>query len=186
MIGQFYRSFREFDSYTDEECERMVWEARARRADAMWVIPLAVMAPIFLMVIALALVLGRRVGWDAGLGAGLILMALTGGTVWIWVRRALILRSMLLHLTKAKCPYCLFDLRGLVAEAGRVVCPECGQRIVLADEGLTAMDLLVEKTHRTWRGGNGKVRQDEAIPLAEPPRRKQEIRVEGGRDGRGG
>ena len=48
--------------------------------------------------------------------------------IWVMARRELMMRSVLNHLVKAKCPYCLFSLAGLRIEMGAVTCPECSHR----------------------------------------------------------
>lgn len=64
--------------------------------------------------------------------------------VFVAVQRTMLLRSMRRILNKAVCPYCDFSLTGLIAEYGKVRCPECGQSIVLAEHRLTEEDLIPE------------------------------------------
>jgi DNA-directed RNA polymerase subunit RPC12/RpoP len=47
------------------------------------------------------------------------------------------------HIKSAKCPGCGYLLLGLQVQDGAVVCPECGDRLMLTDLGLTPESLLV-------------------------------------------
>ena len=185
-ITKFYRAYPELNGYPDETCERMILAARARRGDAMWVVPLAAVLAVNSVVVALAFVAARVMSSAAaqpgarppisipGLWVGaLVVMFFIGAWLWVAVRRVLIIRSVLLHMEKARCPYCHFSLRGLLVDYGRVVCPECGQQILLADEGLTPDDLRTHGRPILARPADPPVDLS-ALPLAsdEPPRRK--------------
>jgi hypothetical protein len=125
----------------------------------MWVVPLAAVAGVNLVVALLAILTGGIIlraaaqrGGPASVTAPMVwliascIMVVVGAWVWVAVRRVLIIRSVLHHIEKAHCPYCLFSLRGLVVDYGSVVCPECGQRILLVDEGLTPEDLVPHRS----------------------------------------
>lgn len=200
-LSKFYRGYRELDSYSDEECERMVVQAHARRGDAMWVIPGACVLAMLVLVAPLVFVVARLAARTVRsmLGTGgrvdpvaevvgttaVAIVLVASAVVWVGARRVLLMRSVLNHLEKAQCPYCRFSLRGLRAELGAVVCPECGQRIVLADEGIFKEDLLPrqERAFRTWRGRAGEEAEAPAIPLEPetPAGLKRPIRTFGGR-----
>src|SRR5690606_2252263 len=138
------------------ECLRLMCQAKARRGDAMWIVPLGAVGLLLLALGAGAtlagfVISGVRSGSPGFWGdpaveavyAWALIIAGPGAVItWIVVRRELIMRSVLRHLVKARCPYCTFNLAGLKVDFGAVVCPECGERIVLADEGLTPDDLL--------------------------------------------
>lgn len=181
-LAKFYRAYPELNDYSDEACERMIWAARARRADAMWVVPLAAIIGVNLVVAALTIVTARVMlraaaqrtasggaalpisipaVWMLSLGV----MVVVGLWIWVAVRRVLIIRSVLNHLEKARCPYCLFSLTGLLLDLGSVVCPECGQRIVLADEGWTPEDLKPRRSRREWAPAPEPTAELPPIPL---------------------
>jgi DNA-directed RNA polymerase subunit RPC12/RpoP len=199
ILDKPYRGYAELGEYSDEECEQMMLEARARRADAMWFVPLVL---IVAMVVVVA-VTGAVTAWlvhRARVNAGstlafwsdpdvrvifswaVVVVGPPAVAIWFFTRRELIMRSVLNHLTRASCPYCRFSLAGLPIEKGAVRCPECGQRIVLAEEGIKPDDLLPRReTPTAWRPWKSKPVELPAIPL-EPevaPERRKRIRVFG-------
>jgi hypothetical protein len=183
-ITNWYRAWPELNDYSEAECRSMMLRARVRRGDAMWVLPLAGVGVLALLVgvfasVASGIVHRARVrsgaaAWyweDAGVhvvwAGSLVVFLVMSVVVGVAIRRVLIIRSVLNHLERARCPYCLFSLCGLVLELGAVTCPECGARIVLADEGLTPEDLLPRhgRTYQTWRPG----RDEEPPPIPLEP-----------------
>lgn len=149
----------EFDDLDDLELEHLVFQAKMRREDAIWILPLLAVIAAWIVVLtpvasALWLFLSAASGatgfdpWSfAGASAIAFVSALAFSlsiVVWIAVRRLLILRSMRRIRGKASCPYCAFDLRGLpVADYRLVRCPECGELLNLIDLGLTKRDLAL-------------------------------------------
>jgi hypothetical protein len=73
----------------------------------------------------------------------------------------------------------------LKIDLGSVVCPECGERVVLAEEGLTPEDLLPAQTraYSTWRPPKGESVELTPIPLepAEAPEKRKRIKTFGAR-----
>lgn len=66
-VTRFYRAYSEFDKYSDVECLGLVVQARVRRGDAAWVVPLG-----------LALSIGLVVG-AFGYMASLVVLTAAGG-----------------------------------------------------------------------------------------------------------
>jgi len=151
---------------TEIEVEHLVELAKARREDALWVIPLlwtvvlwaCVMGPLILLLqimrrASASSPLNGGYGWSVSplLASFIIALAAVGllvasTVVWVWIRRALIMRSIRLLLSKSACPYCDFDLRGLrVADNAVVRCPECGEVILLKEHGMTRRDLSLDE-----------------------------------------
>lgn len=197
------RDHPELKGYSDEEFLRLVMEARARRGDAMWVAPLAIIIAATLAGMLAAAVMASIVHtsrtaagqtftfWAdpvvrAIFSWAIVVIGPTNVVIWLVARRELILRSVLRHLVRARCPYCLFNLAGLPVEIGAVTCPECGQRIVLADEGISPDDILPrEKRYRTWTAARYESQELPPIPL-EPeaaPGRKKRIQAFGSKRG---
>lgn len=162
-----YRTTDEFDGFDDIELEHLIFQAKLRRDDAIWILPLVSVIALWIFVFgpiaSLAFILARSVatpmatgnapGSPSTLSVGeliaIVLVAVFGllATIaaWIIIRRWLIIRSIRHIMSKASCPYCSFDLRGLpVAEQTLVRCPECGELIVLSDFGLSKRDLALD------------------------------------------
>ncbi len=164
-----YRVSQEFDDLDDLELEHLVFQAKDRRDDAVWILPLLAVIGAWVLVMGPVLSLvwmllgsmtatggggagGTSGGFDPTSLAGVLAIGLVCAigiglsvVVWVWVRRWLIIRSMRHIIRKASCPYCGFDLRGLPVTDYRLVrCPECGESINLADHGLTKRDLSLD------------------------------------------
>lgn len=199
ILDKPYRGYPELSEYSDEECEQMMLQARARRADAMWFLPLMLIVGMVVVVAVTAGVtawLVHRARVNAGstisfwsdpdvrvvISWAVVVVGPTAGGIWFFTRRELIMRSVLNHLTRASCPYCRFSLAGLRVEKGAVRCPECGQRIVLAEEGIKPEDLLPrQEPPKTWKPRKQEAGVLPELPL-EPevaPERRKRIRVFG-------
>jgi hypothetical protein len=146
--------FSDLRKYTEEEYEKLVWQAKARRGDALWVISglvglLAAAAWIGAAVLMQVGInkMGPTVMTPSSIKLGLInaivamCVAVAAGMAVRWI---MIVRSIRLIVNKAGCPYCEFSLVGLRVQNGWVRCPECGQRIYLHEHKLTEDDLIPE------------------------------------------
>ncbi len=149
----FYRSYPEFDGYSDEQCRKLVLQARLRRGDAAWVIPL--LAAIGLMgawtifggglLVLLAAMAGRSLPSPFVLVTPILLFEVPGFIVgYVWIRRIMLVRSIRRLIHRAVCPFCEFSLRGLPVKINTVICPECGQRVKLTAHGIRREDLDVD------------------------------------------
>jgi hypothetical protein len=154
MLGLLSNLFPDLSKYSDEEYEKLVWQAKVRRGDAIWVVPLGVglLAGGLWILAAVIMQLGIQrmgptvgpppmLGWGVinGIVALSIAVAAAGTTRWV-----LIVRSIRRLVNKAGCPYCEFSLVGLRVQSGWVRCPECGQRVALHEHRLTEDDLIPE------------------------------------------
>lgn len=154
MFGLGTSILPDLSKYSDEEYERLVWQAKARRGDALWVIPTGagVLAAAVWVALAVLMQMGiMRMGptvaapsiMKFGLINAVVALAIAfalGGLVrWI-----MIVRSIRRIVNKAGCPYCEFSLVGLPVKLGWVRCPECGQRVYLHEHRLTEEDLIPE------------------------------------------
>ena len=152
MFGLGTSLLRDLSKYTDEEYERLVWQAKARRGDALWVIPtgVGILAAAAWVGVAVLIQMGfLRMGPTVAapsmmkfgvLNAVVALaIAFAAGSAVRWV---MIVRSIRRIVNKAGCPYCEFSLVGLRVQSGWVRCPECGQRVYLHEHRLTEDDLI--------------------------------------------
>ena len=146
----FYRSYPEFDGYTDEQCRKLVLQARLRRGDAAWVMPL--LAALGLMIawtvvgggvlVLAAHAAGRSLPTPSSFMTPILVFQVPGFIVaYVWVRRVMLVRSIRRMVNRAVCPFCEFSLRGLPVKVNAVVCPECGQRVQLSAHGIRKEDL---------------------------------------------
>lgn len=148
----FYRAYPEFDGYTDEQCRKLLLQARLRRGDAAWVLPL--LASIVLVGLWSIIALGVIRALATLLG-----ITLTGNNLWIvlllfevpgfvvtfvWLRRIMLVRSVRRLVNRAACPFCEFSLVGLPVRTNAVRCPECGQVVILSENGLAPEDIRVD------------------------------------------
>lgn len=161
------------------EYERLVLRAKGLRGDAAWVIPAAcalgavVLWTVFVLAVSDMLrgalgaawtgplpVLGEpepdlptiRLVWRAvTVAAGAAIAA----AAYCAVSWALLIRTMRRLANRTGCPDCGFSLMGLKVEAGVVVCPECGSRVVLAEHNLLPADLLPPRDARRPLAGAG-------------------------------
>lgn len=149
----FYRSYPEFDGYSDEQCRKLVLQARLRRGDAAWVMPL--LAAIGLMaawtifggalLVLLASMAGRNLPSPAAFLTPIFLFEIPGFIVaYVWVRRLMLVRSIRRMVNRAVCPFCEFSLVGLPVKINAVICPECGQKVQLTAHGIRREDLEVD------------------------------------------
>lgn len=149
----FYRSYPEFDGYSDEQCRKLVLQARLRRGDAAWVIPLLAALGVMVawtifgggLLVLLASVSGRNLpSVGAFLGPILLFEIPAFIVTYVWVRRLMLVRSIRRLTNRAVCPFCEFSLRGLPVNVNTVICPECGQRVKLTAHGIRREDLDVD------------------------------------------
>lgn len=172
----------ELDGYSDEELAKLTWQAKVRRADAIWVIPLAVgiVAGIAWLVAAAAITQGMNstgtilTGIAFGRWAALNgVVALTiAGAAGALVRWRMLVTSIKRIVNKAGCPYCEFSLVGLPVKSGWVQCPECGQRVYLFEHKLTPEDLVPESARFGAGTGAGPMGAYKEPPAASRPRRR--------------
>jgi hypothetical protein len=149
----FYRSYPEFDGYSDEQCRKLVLQARLRRGDAAWVMPL--LAALGLMVawtifgggllVLIASMAGRNLPPFGTFLTPIFLFEIPGFIVaYVWVRRIMLVRSIRRLINRAVCPFCEFSLVGLPVKVNAVICPECGQKVQLTAHGIRREDLDVD------------------------------------------
>lgn len=176
-------SIPEVDKYSDEQYERLIIQARIRRGDAIWVLPLGagllaagmwMMVAIFLGKVVLTTAPGRlapiamvNTRWLIlnGVVMMVIFLAATIGVRWL-----LIVRSIRNILNRAGCPFCDFSLVGLKIEHGRVKCPECGSSVFLHEHRLNADDLIPESQKQAPLQGAGPLGAYQAPASAKPKR----------------
>lgn len=144
--------------------QQLIQRALLKRGDAAWVIPLVVGLVGALAWIALgyalAIVLSRsgatpnwaRIGF-----VNILIACIVTSTVAAVVRWKLITNSIRRLMNRAGCPYCEFSLVGLSIENGGVVCPECGERLLLSELGLSREDLLPDTVATLPFDGAGKL-----------------------------
>ncbi len=148
-------SVPELNKYSEKEYERLVWQAKLRRGDAIWVIPCGagVLAAAAWIAIGVVFVVSMKASGTAPTGAALrvwgaanifvaILIAVAVATAVRWM---LLVRSIRRLINKAGCPFCEFSLVGLRVDHGWVRCPECGERVFLLEHRLSPDDLLTEQ-----------------------------------------
>jgi len=158
-------SVPELAEYSDEEFDRLVWQAKLRRGDAVWVVPMAagLLAAAAWMGFGALLTYGLKsagsglVGapfkyWLLGNAFVALLTAIAAGACVRWV---MIVRSVRRIINRAGCPFCEFSLVGLKVQHGWVRCPECGQRVYLHEHKLTPEDLVTEAQKRAPLEGAG-------------------------------
>lgn len=148
----FYRSYPEFDGYSDEQCRKLVLQARLRRGDAAWVLPLVAAIGLVAawtilgagLLLMLASLSGRPLPSPVTFVTPILLFEIPGFIVaYVWVRRLLLVRSIRRIVNRAVCPFCEFSLVGLPVKLAAVTCPECGQKVRLYTHGIRPEDLEV-------------------------------------------
>lgn len=152
-VFAFYRSFPEFDGYSDEQCRKLVLQARLRRGDAAWVMPLLVAIALMgawtlvggALLVLLASMAGRNLPSFGSFLTPILLFEIPGFIVaYVWVRRIMLVRSIRRLINRAVCPFCEFSLVGLPVKVNAVICPECGQKVQLTAHGIRREDLEVD------------------------------------------
>lgn len=161
LVNTLLSLFRpaELEHIPEREYARLIERATVRRGDAAWVLPLIaglVCAAAWLAIgySAAAFLSGRGGGRGGAIGVNwarigvvnVLIALVVVTTVGAMVRWRLVTNSIKRLVNKAACPYCEFSLMGLEVEMGGVVCPECGERTVLSEIGLTKEDLVVLAT----------------------------------------
>ncbi len=167
----------ELSSYSDDEYDKLVRQAKLRRGDAIWVIPglagalagiawisvgIAVMVAIKASNAAAAAAVSAAGGipaaspslreWAVG---NLLVGVLIAVAAAVAVRWYLLVRSIKRLINRAGCPFCEFSLVGLRVEHGWVRCPECGQRVYLHEHRLSEEDILTDEQKRAPIKGLG-------------------------------
>jgi hypothetical protein len=170
MFGDLWRawfSVPEAERLDERAYRRLVEKAKLKRGDAAWMIPAGVAFSVFVLWTVVLGVVASAVWSAAAGGAGtgvsrrlvgcssLLAGALLASAVYAALRWVLLVRSMRRIINKAGCPFCEFSLVGLKPEDGEVRCPECGGRVVLAEHGLYAEDLLSPRERRRALPGAG-------------------------------
>jgi DNA-directed RNA polymerase subunit RPC12/RpoP len=156
-LTKVYRAFPELDRFTDEQCREYVKHVHLRFPWSRWMY--AALANVVAFVVA-ALAFWS-VAWvtlrpsvtmmpgfrfvDHPLMCSALLAALSLGPASLlryWIRHRWLRRRLRECIAEARCANCRYPLLGLAVRDGAVLCPECGERVVLADFGLTPADLL--------------------------------------------
>lgn len=161
-------SIPDADKYSDEQYERLVIQARLRRGDAIWVLPLAagilaagawIGVPVLLGYVLNQSLAGKVAPMNFGNYSWLALNGVVMVTLFlaasIGVRWMMIVRSIRNIVNKAGCPFCEFSLVGLSVTMGKVKCPECGSDVFLHEHRLTVDDLIPESQKNAPLAGPG-------------------------------
>lgn len=182
MLMGLYQSLIELKGKPDEQVRKLVRQAKFRRGDALWVMPLlaglaaaAAWGVIGWGIIEMVMFY-RQSAANAGNTTGLptpavplppmIVPIVVGCGILAFVaaaviaRYSMVVRSVRFLVNKAGCPYCRFSLVGLTpsAKGGTgakpiVRCPECGQLVSLFDHGIVPQDLVPERErYRAYDG----------------------------------
>lgn len=195
----------ELAAYSEKERHRLIDLARSRRGEAMWIVPLGIISIVGATAVVTTVVAAKWVHSVKTANGSfhpfwadpstrllfmwmLLLLGPAAVVTWIVARRELVMRSVLRHMVKARCPYCLFSLEGLVIRDGAVRCPECGQQVVLAEEGIHPDDLIPERSrYAMLRRPKPVSKELETLPLAPeaPAGKKKRIRPLGQGGGQG-
>ncbi len=155
-LSKIYRAFPELDRFEDARCESFVHGAKRQHWASGLVIAFLFVPALFVSVIVASvitmLVFERALDFAATKGinesaivaAGSLLGIAVAAVPPVFVLRARdrwLRWAIARHINHARC-FCGYSLLGLTIEDGAVQCPECGERIVLADRGLTPDMLL--------------------------------------------
>jgi hypothetical protein len=159
----YYRAYPEFDGYSDEQCRKLLLQARLRRGDAAWVLPLLSAGGLAAAWSVVALGLIRVAAALLGLtlaGVGVLLwLVMAVAPVFVvgfaWVRRAMLVRSVRRLVNGAACPFCEFSLVGLPVRINTVRCPECGEKVRLTEHGIRQEDLRAGLPYPPASAGEG-------------------------------
>ena len=151
-VDQIYRAFPELDPFDDVQCKRMMQGVRKAKpwgtiATFAWIgasVVISAILSLVAMIVVVEVVFSPSISDGATVLVTLITVGVAAGPPMLfaflarhrWLRKALVE-----HLKQAKS-VCGYSLLGLTIEDGAVTCPECGERIVLADRGLTPEMLL--------------------------------------------
>lgn len=151
MLGNTLLSLfrpKDLEHIPERKYRQLIFQALVRRGDAAWAVPavvgiVAAMAWIAAGAAVAALVTrgGGGVNWMRVGAVNVMIGGLVAFTVGSVVRWRMVTASIRRLINKAVCPYCEFSLMGLQAEYGGVVCPECGERVMLGELGLSPEDL---------------------------------------------
>lgn len=146
----------ELEKVSEEEYQRLVWQARYRRGDAIWVMPLGAGLAAAGVWIGFAWLLtwGFRVlaggqmisaGLKQWWGVNIIVACLFFVAAAMLTRWSMILTSIRIMLNRAACPFCDFSLVGLPIANGAVKCPECGETVFLHEHRIHEADIELHR-----------------------------------------
>ncbi len=150
-LTKVYRAFEELDDFSDEECERFVFQARVQAGASAGCLPVIAggAAGVVWMVVGVAVVQGLVAlgGAAAGTGPMAVLLwagglVMTMGLAGLICRDVLLIRAVRARVHSARCTNCRFSLLGLPVRHGAVRCPECGTDLTLLSLGLKEEDLI--------------------------------------------
>jgi hypothetical protein len=181
----FYSQVPSLEKLSDKERRRLIWQATAKRGDAIWVVPLmvAVLATAAWLVVGwrFMIIVNKAIGGPAAAPSPTAVAAAAFGGpapagttlppalrsillglglivfifAWLISRRVMVLRTVRRLMNRVSCPACEFCLLGLKPAGAYVTCPECGERINLYENNLTPEDLLLESDRKKPLPGAG-------------------------------
>ena len=147
------RVFPEFERFTDDEFRRYVCGVIDREPVPTKIVPTLVCFAIFFGFLIGGLwfepKLNRWCPLPGDLSWANLLVAigiLLGFTAMLPLRDRAIRRALVRRVALVRCHACRYSLLGLPVADGATACPECGERIILADHHLTPDDLLAKPT----------------------------------------
>lgn len=162
LTRKIYRAFPELDQFDDDTCKRYVKRAKEQEADRGCVL---LMIVVFVSVIAWVAGLGGLVFTatkfviefvffqrsSTGFTSDCASLVSTTGIIWFPWFTTLLTRDIWLwnsvrdQIITVRCSMCKYSLMGLPIQRNEnfpyVDCPECGQRIMLYDNGLAEADI---------------------------------------------
>ncbi len=171
-ITQVYRAFPELDAFSDAECEVYIdYVLKTRGTRFALVMPVALVVCILTSCLALPLMvwlaalmarLVESVGWLSSETAlqllliPLVLITVGGcGVALLRYRDSQLHRALFASIEEARCPGCKYSLLGLPASASQqVLCPECGQNVMLSPQHRSPRELLQAGAPHTAKGPN--------------------------------
>ncbi len=170
----------EIQRLSSDSYDRLHWQAKQRRGDAAWLVPMAIgfgagvgwmFIASFMRTIVLAASKSSPMPLTGPLSNGaswvalnLVVAGLLTLAISVLVRHMMIMRSIRLLLNRAGCPYCDFSLYGLpISPTNSVVCPECGSEVFLHEHRIQREDVEPPKAfggagprgaYRDFEGGD--------------------------------
>lgn len=181
-LNSLFSMFRpkEFEHISNREYLKLLDRATLRRGDAAWLIPAACGIVGIAGWLVVSYLIGKLVSrpgtqvFSSNVSmANAIMSVLIFLPVYAVVRWRMLTSSVRRLLNRAACPYCEFSLMGLEVQMGGVVCPECGERTILSELGLTKEDLIPHTIAMTPFDGAGRLG---SYAGAAPPREAKRIR----------
>ena len=158
-ISKIYRAFPEFDTFTDEQCERFM--LRVKLSGSKQTVPILVGVLVAIITLILSCAVSGFI-YDAvreGLGRqsalklefvmdllSLLLPGLLAFLLGLFARDLLLRRHLRLviedKLNRIRCLGCKYILIGQTVTNDRVCCPECGRVHHLGELGVVEADLI--------------------------------------------